>query len=153
MRGFGFKSDCMVLGLADPKASGYTHTGISINKYGWPMYCVEESHVNMFGGGLSGWREQGRFIADYPKLAGIRTGVPWPKWIPNPNGKRRSVIPIAPLWLGLAVNIIFYATLTYGGLFGARATQRWLRGRRALCRQCGYPRPPGGLCPECGQQH
>lgn len=62
-------------------------------------------------------------------------------------------IPHAPMWAGLAGDLLAFAALwflvmSFGGL------RRMLRRRRGLCSRCAYDLKglaPGAACPECGQ--
>ena len=62
------------------------------------------------------------------------------------------VVPLRPLWTGLAVNTVFYCALVSLVLYGRRCTRRYARFRRGNCLRCGYPllALAHSGCPECG---
>lgn len=65
----------------------------------------------------------------------------------------RRLIPLAPLWTGLALNTACVAVPLWLAPPMTRALLRRLRLRRNHCPRCGYNRlglPPTAPCPECG---
>jgi hypothetical protein len=110
---------------------------------GWPFYAL--------GAGASeGWGP--------PPGSPATPGVTWraPVYAIPPGAESlfrmsNNEVPLRPIWSGLALDALMYATwlaLPAAGLHrGRRATRR----RRGRCMTCGYDmrgaRPP---CPECG---
>ncbi len=64
---------------------------------------------------------------------------------------RGIVLPLLPIWPGIAVNTLFYATLLWLLLLGRFALRRFLRVRRGLCPTCAYPIGESSVCTECGE--
>lgn len=66
-------------------------------------------------------------------------------------------LPVLPIWSGVVLNVLFYASLWMGGLFVMRRVLgRWRVARcrkRGVCvtRGCGYELKGLGVCPECGE--
>ena len=57
---------------------------------------------------------------------------------------------LRPIWLGLAINTLFYAALLWLP-FAVRQWIRMWRGKRGLCPACAYPRGESEVCSECGR--
>ena len=59
---------------------------------------------------------------------------------------------LAPIWLGFAVNTLFYAALLWLLWSGSSVTRRLIRKRRGWCLKCGYDlrHAEHDVCPECG---
>ena len=67
-------------------------------------------------------------------------------------GPRR--IPLHPIWLGLALNTIFYAAIAWGLWQIPLALRRRSRRRSGKCVRCAYSLSgltSGAPCPECGR--
>jgi len=64
------------------------------------------------------------------------------------------MLPIRPIWPGLAINTVFYAFVLWLAFAAAFAFRRWRRIKRGLCPKCAYDlrnRPSdSSACPECG---
>jgi len=73
--------------------------------------------------------------------------------------RTRILLPTCPLWLGVAVNTLFYAAALWV-LFLTRLLlphhRRLNRIKRGLCPKCGYDLQSSGVkheaCPECGMK-
>jgi hypothetical protein len=102
---------------------------------GWPkpaLYSWFENHR---------YPESGRFD--------IKGGLSVARWSERFDTR---VIPLTPIWSGLAINTAVYASIWTALLYGPRAARRVGRGRRGLCTSCGYDllgESEHG-CPECG---
>jgi hypothetical protein len=61
-------------------------------------------------------------------------------------------VPTSPLWLGFAINTIFYAALLWVLFFVPGKIRRLVRIRRGCCPACGYriAEGVGPVCSECG---
>jgi hypothetical protein len=74
-----------------------------------------------------------------------------PAWHDRGFGPRRRLLPVLPIWTGLAANTIFYMALMCVVVLACRTTTvlRIIRGR---CPKCSYDLRGGPLsgCPECG---
>ncbi len=93
------------------------------------------------------------------------SGETWDAWVPGqpqpPEWSNRlamfvgewpGLMPLRPIWLGFAVNTVFYAALLWPLISGPFALRRHIRRKRSLCVACGYDLR-GNLsqgCPECG---
>ncbi len=59
-------------------------------------------------------------------------------------------LPLGPIWLGFAVNTLFYAAVLWLLICGPFALRRLIRVRRGLCPGCGYLVGESDVCTECG---
>ena len=59
-------------------------------------------------------------------------------------------LPLRLVWRGFVVNTLFYAAAAWLLSRMPVALRRFLRGRRGLCRVCGYPAGESAVCTECG---
>ena len=78
--------------------------------------------------------------------------VPLPYELIGWNLARDVPLPARPLWSGLLVNTLFYATLLWLLLLGPFALRRFMRVRRGLCPKCAYPMGESEACSECGAE-
>lgn len=122
--------------LTDAPSAGMTAEELR----GWPMMSARcewtfteagQEEPQLFGG------------------AGPREG--WPA----PPGRPWRVLPLEPVWPGLAVNLMVYFGAVFlpvvGGAAALAGARRRRRAQRGHCQGCGYPMPVGGgVCPECG---
>ena len=62
------------------------------------------------------------------------------------------VLPLRPIWLGFAINTIFYAALLWLLTLGPFTARRMIRRKRGRCLKCGYDLRGADheACPECG---
>ena len=60
------------------------------------------------------------------------------------------MLPLRPLWLGFALNTLFYAGLLWAMWAGPFALRRMIRKRRGHCPHCNYPIGQSPVCTECG---
>ncbi len=108
---------------------------------GWPFLCLRwrflvHRHV-VWGLNLNGTRT----VAVAPR---------GPTLSVRAYGDR--VLPLRPIWSGMAMNIVLYA-LCWGCLLrGIRAASRVARRRKGRCLRCGYDLRGAEhkACPECG---
>ncbi len=59
--------------------------------------------------------------------------------------------PFRPVWLGLAVNTVFYAVVLWLLIPGPFALRQFIRVRRGRCPKCAYPMGESDVCSECGR--
>jgi hypothetical protein len=98
---------------------------------GWPLpalWCERFEHREMLGG---------RFLS-LAKVEDSFVAVP-------------RVLAFRPLWLGFALNTMFYAALLWVVIAFPFALRRRLRIRRGLCPACAYPVGSSQVCTECGR--
>ena len=111
---------------------------------GWPM--------------LSFWSVPGFMLPD-PKLpstppeGGFRLPMQWTTEHDR-QYLRPSTLPYRPIWLGIALNTIFYVAIRWLRTIGQDTARRVNRRKRGQCIKCcydlrGHP-GGGGACPECG---
>ncbi len=62
-----------------------------------------------------------------------------------------GLIPLRPIWVGFALNTVFYAALVWLLIAGLSTLRRFLRLRRGLCPKCAYPMGESSVCTECGR--
>ena len=132
----------------------YSAAGNTIIGSGWPLPVFSAS-IHSVG--------HGSF--DYEVFGGIETplepfaygGIKLPKGrrlppgLGLPGSAMPRVVPLRPIWLGFAVNTIFYAALLWVLIPGPFALRRLIRIRRGLCPACAYPRGQLEMCSECGE--
>lgn len=78
-----------------------------------------------------------------------RGETPWGLYGSPPE----RLLPIMPIWSGLAINSAVYGSLFFACGKGGAAMVRKLRRKPGQCRRCGYSLdgiPSGKPCPECG---
>jgi hypothetical protein len=70
------------------------------------------------------------------------------------TGDDQRALPTRPIWLGFAINTIFYAAILALLFYGPGKVRRLIRIRRSQCPACGFIIASGtcanGLCSECG---
>ncbi len=64
-----------------------------------------------------------------------------------------AILPLRPMWRGVALNIFFYGALSAAIVEGCVLLRRHRRAARGLCPGCAYPVGPTGICPECGASY
>ena len=71
---------------------------------------------------------------------------------PDPSGKGFRALPLRPMWLGLALDLFFYAPILWGIAACCNALQRSRRVLRGRCPSCSYDLQWNLSlgCPECG---
>ena len=60
------------------------------------------------------------------------------------------VLPVRPIWPGLAANTLFYAGVSWLLICGP-FLRRVIRVKRGRCPACAYPMGPSDVCSECGK--
>jgi hypothetical protein len=69
---------------------------------------------------------------------------------------RPERLPVRPIWLGFAIDTLFYAAILWLLFAAPFAMRRRIRIGRGLCPKCGYDlrnRPrDSSACPECGER-
>ncbi|MCI0362240.1 MAG: hypothetical protein L0Y44_03805 [Phycisphaerales bacterium] len=81
-----------------------------------------------------------------------RGGIPLPPHLPANSAPVWDVraLPLVPIWVGFAINTIFYAAILWLLFAGPGALHRWRRLKRGLCPACAYPIGTSDTCSECG---
>ncbi len=102
---------------------------------GWPLRTLDWSVPKHASGRSSIYREGLRFPGT----------MAWLRVAPD----RR--VPLRPLWLGFAVNTLFFAIVAASVWTPIVALRRYFRCRRGQCPACGYPVGVSGVCTECGR--
>ena len=106
--------------------------------FGWPLRCVWCHAQN-----ADFWLAPTAAPSD-PALDLSRKPAPGERGIAR-------LLPLRPLWLGIAGNVGFYSAIWFA-LLSVPAMRRALRRRRGRCGRCGYMLKgiSGAKCPECG---
>ncbi len=62
------------------------------------------------------------------------------------------VVPLRPIWPGVAINTLFYAAILWLLTLGPFTARRMIRRKRGHCIKCGYDlsHAEHEVCPECG---
>jgi hypothetical protein len=121
---------------------------LGVEARGWPrpaLWCrvhYEYDPANTWG-------------SSKPELARFNGGldIPWLRMVRGTDGVYRdAVLPMLPLWPGLALDTFVFASLWMTILLGSRLLRQFLRLRRNLCPRCAYnlQGQPSPGCPECG---
>ena len=71
---------------------------------------------------------------------------------PIGKGTLTRHLPYRPIWLGLIVNTLLYATVLIAIVWIFHAMRSKLRLRRGLCPTCKYPIGVSKVCTECGAE-
>lgn len=107
---------------------------------GWPCRSLAGRVESLFApGGRAIARVQNRWCV----------GIP----VPQRVGPARSVVvPIRPMVVGFALDVMFYGAVVYGAASCWRAAICRRRRRRSCCIRCGYDLRllSSRRCPECG---
>jgi hypothetical protein len=101
---------------------------------GWPVTCLTgERHT-------IGVATQRHGLAEPPRA------------VRELSVKPRRVLPLRPMWPGLAANTALYASAVWMAVPGSLLLRRSLRRRRGQCGGCGYNlrHVDHQACPECG---
>lgn len=111
---------------------------------GWPfrMLYTQIRAINNAGG--HAWVAENGFVVGPNQFAGW---ADWPPQIPR-------IVPLRPIWSGLAMNTIAMAFAWFAVRGGATRLRRHLRRRSGLCPNCAYDlrgSPNDKPCPECGR--
>ena len=109
---------------------------IQIVAAGWPLACLDGDQRTIDG------------------AMSRRSLVPPPPLIESFGVKPLRLMPLRPLWLGLAADTAFYAALLLLVIPGPRFARQWVRRRRGRCESCGYDLRGdySDGCSECGWQ-
>ena len=107
-------------------SSGLGEWEVALAECGWPMHAFT----------LDAWRGgPNRRTVPFQHDGWLILGAP---------------IPGRLLWLGFAVNTVFYAAILWLLGYSALALRRFFRRRRGLCTKCAYPVSESAVCTECG---
>ena len=126
-------------GLRMPPTTDYWHLPEfairTVHAFGWPLLSMWQDYVYTGDGYRS-------------RLGhGLQLDIP----PPDPDDAFPRAIPLRPIWLGFAVNTLFYAAVLWLLIPGPFALRRFIRRRRGLCPGCGYPAGGSEVCSECGK--
>ena len=82
----------------------------------------------------------------------INSGLRLPTWASPRTSLLVSwgLLPLRPLWPGLALNAVLYSVCLAVLLFAPRIVRRHIRVARQMCPTCGYPTGTSAICSECG---
>jgi hypothetical protein len=107
---------------------------------GWPM----RSFRGFVSGGLLDPNHSQTLLFPLQELSVIARERPFGK------GTLPRYLPYGPLWLGLIVNTLLYATVLIVIMWMWYVMRSRLRLRRGLCPTCKYPIGVSEVCTECG---
>ncbi|MCY2953745.1 MAG: hypothetical protein NTU53_17465 [Planctomycetota bacterium] len=123
------------------------HEKRMVEGFGWPMLAMwGEREISAGGPGVpyglvsrnSGFRS---FVVNVP---------------PTARGKLPAMLPLRPIWTGLAVDVVFYGVVAWAVVWLSVKPRRFYvevsRMRHGSCLQCGYQLNYDFVagCPECG---
>ncbi len=112
-------------------------------QFGWPMRSLQSER----------WSEpvyQGRppKVTMSHRIEGHPQPSIWREGVPIAAGF--GMISLDPVWLGFAIDTIFYAVILWAILAMTFALRRQQRLGRNLCAACAYPIGVSPVCTECG---
>ena len=125
-----------------------------IEAFGWPMLAMwaERDTPQMASATVS--------PPSNPTLSGTnqkyRVLRPSGQLAPGPSGRAPAMLPLRPIWRGLALDAVFWAVVAWVLLWALVKPRRFVREvsrmRRGCCLQCGYQLNYDFIagCPECG---
>lgn len=142
--------------VSDIRVDKPTQSGPTIEHYlyvsaGWPFPTLEGERVWVAGNanpiinyGISTTTRTDLFGLELP-----RSGPKPVKIGRNPND---SDLPSSPVWWGIALNTLVFASLYFAVVGGFHAIRVFLRMRRGHCPRCSYDllHRLDATCPECG---
>jgi hypothetical protein len=111
--------------------------------FGWPVRCLRFS-------------EEGPSPYLRSKFEPVRTSTWINGWRLEPAAGTTVILPIRPLWPGMAVQLAIWGSILGWLLLGRRLWMNVVRKKRGQCGACGYDLRslgPGVACPECGPGH
>ncbi len=128
----------------DRRVMGFSRTHAQID-FGFPFRSLgyAERYSYSISGGVGAMRIPG-LPGGWPIAPTERRQEEWTYLRPQ------HIYPLAPLPIGFAANSAIYAGALSMLLFVASMARRALRGKRGLCRKCGYPIGVSPVCTECG---
>ncbi|MBC7834763.1 MAG: zinc ribbon domain-containing protein [Phycisphaerales bacterium] len=126
-----------------------TQTVITSVRAGWPMGALRWVDERVIDGTGAASSMSLRGSVRNPIATGSMGSWGWYA------GSVPRDLPISPIWLGLAADVLVlaagWAVLLLGGRAGVRVAVRARRRRRGHCEACGYEVGQGvTTCPECG---
>ncbi len=123
--------------VQSPTEGEVINFGQAVFQLGWPLRAIEyEARVVQ--------RHAREAKIEYVGEVGFV-----PTWLVSPAHRLRR-LPVRPVWLGLAVDTLFYAVFLWLLLAAPGALRRYLRARRGRCPVCAYPTGASAVCTECG---
>ncbi len=167
-----------LLSFDPPQSSGDTHPDdVLITSYQFDVIKRSLTAESTRGERVTGTRRAGR--TSYSEfIMGVRAGAPFRSFytIARPQNRRTvwtggleldrllgnpsrahlfgmdgGVIPLYPLWTGLALNTLVYTAVLYPLVLWHKAGRRKRRRKRGLCERCSYDITGQTTCPECGE--
>ncbi|MEE9128822.1 MAG: hypothetical protein V3T84_02305 [Phycisphaerales bacterium] len=105
---------------------------------GWPLKCL-------------GYRVRVLEPDNVDSAIAYDWGLPVERGLSEPIDLLGRILPLRPIWLGFAINTVFYAMIL-SVPFAPFTLRRLIRRKRGLCINCGYDLRGAEheACPECG---
>ncbi len=122
-------------GRTDPWTLWSPYTDPQAATAGWPLRALDWS-IRKHAAGRSSIYREGLRLPDTMAWLGVAPD-------------RR--VPLRPLWLGFAVNTLFFAIVAASVWTPIVALRRYSRRRHGQCPACGYPVGVSAVCTECGR--
>ena len=88
-----------------------------------------------------------------PWVGALNFGYRYVRVGPQSNQGVARLLPLLPVWTGLAVDTLVFAGGWWVALTGWTRIRAWRRVRNGLCCVCAYDlrgQASGTVCPECG---
>lgn len=134
-----------------------------VNCLGFPFRCARYDSHNVLWGDTAGPYACDTIMPSEVMYSGLELPVarqgytrrgrwrPPPPWLDPLLPKSPRALPLMPLWRGMVMNAVVWATTAWAFVSLARRRWRHRRSRRGLCVACAYPVRGFSSCPECGR--
>ncbi len=118
------------------------HRGMVIEEaHGWPMRCLS-------------WSSDGQTVRGGIAIVPGQRDIHYESSAKSTMSIGRLILPLRPIWRGVAVDLCIYTVFVFGAYFTFRLSAGILRAWRGQCVDCSYSLHglAANQCPECGSR-